>query len=83
MQRGLFRVWLTISVGWIVFTFWETDALCKMGFNFGPNLFCDLIYEGGPLRAWINLLASSLAPPLLLLISYFVVKWITQGFKQK
>lgn len=47
MQRGLFRVWLTISVGWIVFTFWETDALCKMGFNFGPNLFCDLIYEGG------------------------------------
>ena len=70
-RRGLFRVWIGLTLFWWAWCFYETQLGCHM-FNAGP--WCD--YRPG----WSMVITALLVPALVLLLGWFLL-WVIKGFR--
>ena len=72
-KRGLFRVWLVASVGWIGYWLWQSWMICGFSINPSPRCANEI--------PWTGLAIISLSGPLIALVLGLVAVWIVRGFK--
>jgi hypothetical protein len=80
MRRGLFRVWVVASLGWIAFAAWSDDVLCFVGFTYaGTRPWCadEFVY---PLTATAETVAWIIGIPMALLLIGYAAGWTIRGF---
>tara|TARA_B100001059_G_C17343084_1_gene336871 strand:- start:73 stop:360 length:288 start_codon:yes stop_codon:yes gene_type:complete len=82
-DKGIFRIWITISMLWISFMFIYLVKHKLFTFYAAGeevNGFTPLLAHT-PLDALINVITNCLLPPLVLLGVWMLIKWIIKGFK--
>jgi hypothetical protein len=78
IRRGLWRLWLVLTVAWLGFAIWTTPDLQTCLFRIGSGQWCDHWTTHDYLAA-VGVLFGG---PVALLVLGCAVFWITSGFKE-
>jgi hypothetical protein len=78
IRRGLWRLWLVLTVAWLGFVIWTTPELQTCLFRIGSGLWCDYWTT----HDYIVAVGVLFGGPVALLVCGWAVFWITSGFKR-
>lgn len=80
LKRGLFRLWLALSVPWIAWWSWYADLPCTLGLDpTGKKPWC-LTGLYIPVKPPVELAALVAGTPLALGLILLSILWIARGF---
>ena len=82
-DKGIFRIWVAISILWISFMFIYLVNHNLFTFHAAGEKVNGIIYSQAytPLDGLIYIITYCLLPPLVLFGVWMVIKWIIKGFK--
>jgi len=83
-KRGLFRLWLVLSVLWIARILWIREQ-CVYGPWIGrqePDLWWCNHPMADPVASYLEEIATSLGPPIAVLALGYTLLWIFKGFER-
>lgn len=74
-RRGLFRLWVCLSIIWICFWAWQRNIVCELNLpHYGSGPWCE--YQTWDVAFHIKTAAILFGPPLLV----GLVGWVISGF---
>jgi len=87
LKKGLFRIWLVLSIGWVLFVFaaymlsesLRGGELTLGRFNVNFRIAFGLYLFG---YKWLYILAISFLPPIIVFVFGNSIIWALQGFKK-
>jgi hypothetical protein len=79
IRRGLWRLWLVLTVAWLGLVIWTTPELQTCLFRIGSGLRCD----NWTTHDYIAAVGVLFGGPVALLVIGWAVFWITSGFKRR
>ena len=83
IDKGLFRIWIVISIIWIIgglYWLWTKDNfLFHEAYEKVNNIYYSFAHT--PFHAFKYVLFICILPPFLILIAWAAIKWILKGFK--
>ncbi len=75
VRRGLFRVWLVLSIAWVAANVWRLDFSCLRGAE------KDLPWCEAQAHSYLKVLSIMIGVPLAAFILGRVIGWIFDGFR--
>ena len=84
LDKGLFRVWITLSILWFLASLfysiieWDLLFFHYAGFSLGNISYYP---EHTPFHAFFSILIVCVLPSFLVVLSWLIIKWIRRGFK--
>jgi len=84
LDKGLFRVWITLSILWFLASLfylineWNLLFFHYDGFGIGNTYYHP---EHTPFHAFFSILIVCVLPSFLVVLSWLIIKWIRRGFK--
>jgi hypothetical protein len=81
LQRGLFRLWLLLSVLWVGFMVWVHEPPCLFG-KYSRNPYCAFSSPVNPASEYLSFAAGALGPPIAILLLGYSLLWVLKGFRR-
>lgn len=83
-QKGVFRLWVFLSVVWILYVGWQSDLACPLelaGITTGAGPWC-AFQNAEPFSYYVGLVAKMLVPPFVCASLILAIRWVFDGFRE-